>query len=56
MRDAKELETIDGLDYLASAPEGETIIAMVESCGELFVATDKHLYQFADKKRLEQIK
>ncbi len=55
MRDADNLETMEGFNYLASVPEGETIVGMVEVDGYLIVATDKHIYELTDEKRLELI-
>ncbi len=52
MRDAKGLETIGGMDYLASAPKGEVIVDMVIKNKMLYVATDKHIYKLTDDKRL----
>ena len=55
MRDAKFLNTLDGMEYLASAPKGENIKSMVVHGGVLFVATDKHIYTLEDGKRLEPV-
>jgi len=55
MRDANNLETMDGLEYLASAPKGEVFTGMVAVDNELFLATDKHLYVLKNKKRLEKV-
>ena len=55
MRDAEPLKTMDGMKYIASVPDDEDIVAMVEHEGTLFVASDKHLYILADRKRLERI-
>lgn len=56
MRDAKDLTSMDGMEYLASAPDGEIIKDMVVHNDVLFVATDKHLYVLKDNKRLELVK
>ena len=55
MRDAKEIETLDGMTYLASAPKGEIIQSMAACDGEIYVCTDKHIYVLKDKKRLERL-
>ena len=55
MRDAKNLETMSGMEYLASAPKGETIKDMVVYDGEIFIATGNHIYILKDKKRLEVV-
>ena len=55
MRDAEELKTIDGMEYLASAPKGETIVDMVERGGVLYVATSKHVYKLINEVRLERL-
>ena len=55
MRDAKEITKIDGFDYLASVPEGETVVSMAVHQDTLFVATDRHVYMLCDNKRLELI-
>ncbi len=55
MRDAKGLETIGGMDYLASAPKGETIVDMVIKNKVIYVATDKHIYKLTDDKRLDKL-
>ena len=55
MRDAKNLETMSGMEYLASTPKGEAIKDMVVHDGEIFVATGNHIYILKDKKRLEMI-
>lgn len=55
MRDAEELYKMDGMNYLASAPNNEIIKNMVVYEGKLFVATDKHIYTLEDEKRLEFI-
>ena len=52
MRNADGLQTIDGMEYLASAPDGETIVWMVVRNDILYVATEKHLYRLVDEKRL----
>lgn len=55
MRDATGLEFLINCEYLASVPEGETIVSMVVHDGQLFVATEKHVYQLLDNKRLEKL-
>ena len=55
MIEAKKLKGIDGLEYLASAPNGEIIIDMVVFDGELFLATKENIYILKDKKRLEKV-
>lgn len=55
MRDADELQTLDGMKYLASVPEGEVINSMAEWKGDIFVATNKHVYVLRGEKRLERI-
>lgn len=55
MRNAEGLSTIDGMEYLASVPKGETIVGMTVFDGTIFVATDKHIYTLEDGKRLELV-
>lgn len=55
MRDASGLESIDGMEYIASVPTGENIVSMVVKDGVLFISTDKHIYKFVAEKRLEKI-
>jgi hypothetical protein len=55
MRNAEELNTIDGMKYLASVPKNEIIKAMAVYEGKLFVTTDKHIYTLEDDKRLELV-
>ena len=55
MRDADEFNNMDGMEYIASIPDGEIVVAMTVCGGNLYVASDKHLYVLADKKRLEQV-
>ncbi len=55
MRDAKELETMDGMKYLASVPDDEIIKSMQVLSGKIFVATDKRIYTLEDEKRLERL-
>lgn len=55
MRDAKELKTMDRMEYLASAPDGEIITDMVVHDGDLFVSTENHIYILKDMKRLEKV-
>jgi len=54
MRTAKGLETIDGMEYIASIPSGETIVGLVVKDGTLYAASDKHLYKMINNKRLEK--
>lgn len=53
MRDAKGLEWVDGLNYLASVPKGEIITGMTVFNDCLYVTSDCHLYKLTDDKRLE---
>jgi hypothetical protein len=55
MRDAKGMETMDGVQYLASCPDGETIVAMVVHHYKLYIATEKHIYRLDDERRLTRI-
>lgn len=55
MRDAAGLETMDGMEYLASCPEGEVITGMVVFNDSLYVTTDKHIYKLTDNKILERL-
>ena len=55
MRDAKELNGIDGMEYLASMPKGEEVVNMVVHNGVLYVSTSKHIYKLKDERRLERI-
>jgi hypothetical protein len=55
MRDAKGMQTIDGMEYLASIPEGEIIVDMTVHQGTLYVASEKHIYRLVDNKRLERL-
>jgi len=55
MRDIKELNSIDGLEYLASVPDGEIIKHMASNNGEIFIATDKHIYMLENGKWLKEI-
>ncbi len=55
MRNAKEIKTIDGMRYLASAPKNENITGLAEVDGKLYVSTEKHIYTLEDEKRLELI-
>lgn len=55
MRDAKEIEKLTGMTYIASAPEGEIIVDMTIFNNHLYIVTDRHLYKLTDDKRLEQI-
>jgi len=56
MIDVDKLKGLDGVDYVASVPAGETIVDMITLDGNLFIATDKHIYQLIDVKRLERVK
>ena len=55
MRDANGLESIDGMDYVASVPDGEIITDMVVCDGVIFISTGKHIYCLTDKKHLELV-
>lgn len=55
MRDAKNLDTVDGMKYLASPPKGEVIVSMAVFDDNLYVATAEHLYKLVDDKRLELV-
>ena len=55
MIDAKKLSGISGAKYLASVPDGETILNMTVFKDQLFIATDSNLYVLTDDKRLEGI-
>ena len=52
MRDAEELKAIDGMTYLASAPDGEIINSMILHNGKIYVSTNKHIYVLENDKRL----
>lgn len=55
MIDAEKLSGISGAKYLASVPNGETILNMTVFKDQLFIATDSNLYVLTDDKRLEVI-
>lgn len=55
MRNANGLETLDGMEYLASCPDGEIITGMVAKGDSLYVSTDKHIYKLADERRFEKL-
>ena len=55
MRDAEGLETMKGMKYLASVPDGEIIEHITTHDGKLFVATNKHIYILEDEKRLKKV-
>lgn len=55
VRDAKELNCIEGMEYIASVPKSEEITGMVVHKGEIFVSTKNHIYTLKDNKRLERI-
>lgn len=56
MRDAKELEWIDGMEYLCSIPKGDgDIVDMVVKDGVLYVASANHLYKLQDERRFEKL-
>jgi hypothetical protein len=54
MIDTEELKGIDGMSYIASAPNGETITGMAVCGDKLFVSTGSALYVLTDDKRLEK--
>jgi len=53
MIDAKRLSGLDGMEYVASVPDGEIIIGLQIHEGKLFVATSSNIYLLRDEKRLE---
>jgi len=55
VRDAENLETADGVNYLASVPEGETIRGMVVYNDVIYLHTANHIYRLVDDKRLERV-
>ena len=39
-----------GTKFIKTFPEGETCVSMIEFKGEIFVATNKHVYKMFEEK------
>jgi hypothetical protein len=55
MRDAKGLETLDGVEYVASVPKDEVIVGMEVHENKVYIATKNHVYVLVDDKRLDKV-
>jgi len=44
------------MKLLASVPDGEIIVSMVEHKGQVIVATDKHVYLMGEDKVMRRVK
>ena len=52
MRNAEELQGIEGMEYLASAPAGEEILGIEALNGKIYLVTKRALYLLVADKRL----
>lgn len=55
MRDANELQNMEGVKYIATVPKGETIKQLIIKDGVLFIATETSLYKLIADVRLDQV-
>ncbi len=49
------IKKISGREHVASLPEGETIVSMVNHNGKVLVASNKNIYFLNEKTQLEKI-